>query len=470
MKTCNIIIDNEVWCRVHGLDPQDNLSLWERFGVYVDNYFHLPMVRLGRWDGKIRFFEKTGKTYTKLLSEIVPYLASWGYDIKLTDNRTPIEIITERVSGDRFSQFFINGKPIEIRPYQVEHINRLLDETNGFLVCATGGGKTIMCAALADVLSKNNLRTVVIVPSDDLVKQTRATFKSCGLDVGQYSGSEKDVDHNIVIATWQALQYAQHHMTFFQAMIIDEAHGLKAKVIGELTNEYGKHIAYRFGVTGTFPKPEADQYALKTSIGQVHGTVSARWLIDNGYLAEPTIEPIQVLEPKGTEQFPDYASERAFLTRKPERLEIIAKLIRLKAREFGNTLVLVSNIPQGKELCEMIPNSVFLYGDSEQELRKENYDQFASEDGIIKIATSGIASTGISIDRIFCLIMIDAGKSFIRCIQSVGRGLRLAGDKNTVQIVDIYSSLKHSKKHAKDRAKYYEEAEYKSLDVVKLKY
>lgn len=470
MKECSIIIDNEVWCRVHGLNPEDNTTLCEKFAIHVDGYFYMPQYKLGRWDGKARFFEKTGKTYTKLLSEIIPYLVSWNYKVNLTDNRIPFTVIDERVHTTRFENFTIDDKPILMRPYQVEHVNRLLDETCGFLVCATGGGKTIMCAALADVLAKNGHHVIVIVPSDDLVKQTRATFEACGIDTGQYSGSEKSLDHQVVIATWQALQYAPHNMQFFQAMIIDEAHGLKADVIKSLVNENGKHLAYRYGVTGTFPKGEADQYSLKTSIGQVHGTVTARWLIDNGYLSEINIEPIQILEAKGTEQFPDYGSERAYLTRKPARLELIAKLIQLKAQQFGNTMVLVSNIPQGKELQELIPNSVFLYGESESDIREQYYSEYADRDDVVVIASAGIASTGISIDRIFCLFLVDAGKSFIRCIQSVGRGLRRKGDKYFVNVVDVYSSLKHSKKHAKERATYYAEAEYPMQDPIKLKY
>jgi superfamily II DNA or RNA helicase len=54
---------------------------------------------------------------------------------------------------------------------------------------------------------------------------------------------------------------------------------------------------------------------------------------------------------------------------------------------------------------------------------------FEERDDLIVIASSGIASTGISIDRVFCLCLVDAGKSFIKAIQSIGRGLRLAEDK-----------------------------------------
>jgi superfamily II DNA or RNA helicase len=145
-------------------------------------------------------------------------------------------------------------------------------------------------------------------------------------------------------------------------------------------------------------------------------------------------------------------------------------MIQNKQKAHGNTLVLVNSIPQGQALQSMIPGSIFLYGETDKGTREENYKQYAERDDLIVIASFGIASTGISIDRIFCLILIDAGKSFVRSIQSVGRGLRKRGDKNHVYVVDVYSKMKFSKKHFKNRKTYYQEASYPVGKVVKLKY
>ena len=78
------------------------------------------------------------------------------------------------------------------------------------------------------------------------------------------------------------------------------------------------------------------------------------------------------------------------------------------------------------------------------------------------------ASTGISIDRVFCLFLVDAGKSFIRAIQSIGRGLRKGHDKEKVHCVDVHSGLKWSMKHFRERKKYYKEAQYNTLKTLKM--
>jgi superfamily II DNA or RNA helicase len=256
-------------------------------------------------------------------------------------------------------------------------------------------------------------------------------------------------------------------MEDFKGLIVDEAHGASAKVVGELINNHAKFCPYRFGFTGTMPKPKIDQTSLRGAIGSTLYEISAADLIRMGFLAQLEIEPIEIQE-VAEEDFPDYGAERTFLSRNTERLDFIADLIIAKAEQYGNTLVLVNSIKQGKELQKLIKDSVFLHGATENEVRAEWYHLFEKRDDLIVIATFGIASTGISIDRIFCEFMIDSGKSFIRCIQSIGRGLRKSGDKDRVHLVDVHSNLKWSKKHFKERKKYYTSAQYPVLKTQKV--
>lgn len=429
----------------------------------------MPSFQLKRWDGKIRFFQPNGSTYTKLLDEIIPHLCSWEYEINIEDKRLPAPVIKTRIDENFFGQ-----KDYKLRPYQVEVVNALLNEGTGFAVCATGSGKTSMCAALSMVLYQHKLQTLVIVPSKDLVNQTVKEFRehlsNFDVTIGEYSGSIKDIDHPIVVATWQSLQNVPHYMASFKAVIVDEAHGAKAKVIKDLINVHGKHISHRYGCTGTFPKAKTDQYALKISIGQIIREVPAKWLIEQGYLAEIVIDIIETIDEDPG--MPDYQSEKSYLTGYEIRNAGIAEYIKGLRDEYGNTMVLVNttSLAQGREIASMIDGAVYLDGGSSSNLRQEEYAKYAEQNDIIIIASAGIASTGISIDRIFCLVLLDTGKSFVKCIQSVGRGLRKKGDKTKIRVVDIYSKLKYAKKHFKDRKAYYTEAEYPLNPVKKLKY
>jgi superfamily II DNA or RNA helicase len=57
-------------------------------------------------------------------------------------------------------------------------------------------------------------------------------------------------------------------------------------------------------------------------------------------------------------------------------------------------------------------------------------------------------------------VLVEPGKSFVRVIQSIGRGIRKAEDKDHVQIWDITSKCKYSKRHLTTRKRFYKEANY----------
>jgi superfamily II DNA or RNA helicase len=490
MPKCRLTVKDEVWCYFSGLSEDHLTTLWNKFAIFKDGYFFMPSYKLGRWDGKIRFFEKTGKTYSRLLDKILPIIDEWGYEIELEDKRKAF--VNPTVGGEltKFDEDVkliqplaleaigcdvipgaevAPGKPFALRPYQLHAVKLAVDAGSGFIIAGTGAGKTSITGALSYIYSQAGYRTITIVPSGDLVTQTSDWYIQLGMDVGIYSGDEKNIDHDNVVATWQALQYNPAILSEFQCLIWDEAHGIQAGVAQKLINESGKHIAFRFGVTGTLPKPELDQTALFSSIGSVLIEIPAWWLMKHGYLAKVDIQPVEFDETYVDEEFVDYTAERAFLSKSPSRMEKIADLIISNCATRGNTLVLVNSIPFGEKLASLIKGAVFLYGESPKDLRKEHYEMFENHDDLIVIASSGIASTGISIDRVFCLMMIDPGKSFIKAIQSIGRGLRMADDKKFLFAVDVSSKLKWAKKHAKERIKYYTEAQYNILKKITLK-
>jgi len=128
----------------------------------------------------------------------------------------------------------------------------------------------------------------------------------------------------------------------------------------------------------------------------------------------------------------------------------------------GNTLVLVDRVKAGKGLVERLPEgtSTFVNGAMKNETRRGHYKEISSEDNKIIVATYGVAAVGINVPRIFNLILVEPGKSFVRVIQSIGRGLRTAQDKDFVNIYDLTSSAKFSKRHLTQRKKFYKEAQY----------
>ena len=211
MKRCTIQIRDEVNIKLEGIDLDVRKALVNAFKYDVPYARYLPAVRLGRWDGKVSYFQLGGSTYTNLLPEIMPILERYNYDIELDDQReysTTFEFaqVTEQTFAHKTwpKGHPAEGQPILLRDYQVEIVNNFLTNPQCIQEVATGAGKTIMTAALSDAVSKYG-RSIVIVPNKSLVTQTEKDYINMELDVGVYFGDRKEYGRSHTICTWQSL-------------------------------------------------------------------------------------------------------------------------------------------------------------------------------------------------------------------------------------------------------------------------
>jgi superfamily II DNA or RNA helicase len=258
-------------------------------------------------------------------------------------------------------------------------------------------------------------------------------------------------------------------------VMVDEVHMAKADVLKELLTGVMSHIPIRWGLTGTIPKADFEKKALIVSLGNVINKLSASTLQEMGVLSQCHVNIVQLQD---NVEFTNYQSELKHLLEDGKRLDKIAQLIN-NVKESGNTLILVDRVAAGKELQNRLstlfsvlkdaPDVIFVSGGTDMKERKEQYDDVATATNKILIATYGVAAVGINIPRIFNLVLLEPGKSFVRVIQSIGRGIRKAEDKDFVQIWDITSNCKFAKRHLTQRKAFYKEANY-PFDIEKLNY
>jgi superfamily II DNA or RNA helicase len=476
MNEAKIIIKDEVNVKIEGLELSDRRALMKKFEYEKPGARYLPSVRLGRWNGKISYFSLAGSTYLNLLEDVITYLYDKNYDIEIADQRQrhgklEFDLIREDSFADKVwpDKHPAAGQPILLRDYQVEIVNNFLANPQSLQEVATGAGKTLMTAALSKSVEKYG-RSLVIVPNKSLVVQTEADYINLGLDVGVYFGDRKDYGKTHTICTWQSLNNlfkntadaGEENMDefFFEdiaCVMVDEVHMAKADVLKTMLTGVFSNIPIRWGLTGTIPKAEMDRVSLLVSLGPVIGKLSASELQDRGVLAQCHVNIVQL---KDNVEFTNYQSELKHLLEDEKRLDRIAELID-KVNETGNTLVLVDRVNAGKELVNRLgTNAVFVNGGTGLTERKAEYDEVATSDDKIIVATYGVAAVGINIPRIFNLVLIEPGKSFVRVIQSIGRGIRKAEDKDHVQIWDVTSSCKFAKRHLTQRKAFYKEANY----------
>ena len=475
MASCKLIIEDEVNIKLEGVsvDVRRKLSNALKFEVPYARY--MPQYKLGRWDGKVAFFGIGGSGYVNHLDIINDVLYKQGYEIvDIEDKRHPVdlkfEIIKEDFWGDKTwpKGHPAEGETIRLRDYQVEVINNFLQNPQALQEVATGAGKTIITATLSKITETNG-RSLVVVPNKSLVTQTEDDYINCGLDVGVYFGDRKELGKTHTICTWQSLnildkrhKYGDDVLSLAEflegvsTVIVDEVHQAKAEVLKNLLTRNMRNAPIRWGLTGTIPKEKFEFESIHASIGPVIGQISAKELQDKGVLSQCHVNIVQLID---TPVHSNYQEELKYLVTNDSRVEYLGKLAN-KIKQSGNTLILVDRIQAGEKLHKLIPDSQFVKGDVKLKDRKDAYDEINEGTNHVVIATYGVAAVGINIPRIFNLVLIEPGKSFVRVIQSIGRGVRKAKDKDFVQIWDLTSTCKFAKRHLTQRKKFYKEAEY----------
>ena len=477
MASCRLIIEDEVNIKLEGLDVDVRRKLANALKFEVPYAKHMPQYKLGRWDGKVAFFGIGGTGYVNHLDVVCDILAKNNVEIvDIQDNRHPVKLnftpVTERYWADQDVRWPkghpAEGELIMLRDYQVEAINNFLANPQSLQQIATGAGKTITTATLSHMVEPYG-RSLVIVPNKSLVEQTEEDYINCGLDVGVYFGDRKNLGKTHTICTWQSLNILDkkhkdgsavlslaEFLEGVSAVIVDEVHQAKAEVLKNLLTRNLRNAPIRWGLTGTVPKEKFEFESIHASLGPVIGQITAKELQDKGVLSECHVNVCQLID---TVVHTDYQSELKYLTTNTERLAYIGKMMN-KVSQSGNTLILVDRISAGQALAEMMPGSTFVSGAVKVKDRKETYDTIREGTNEVIIATYGVAAVGLNIPRIFNLVLLEPGKSFVRVIQSIGRGVRKAKDKDFVQIWDVTSTCKFAKRHLTQRKKFYTEAQY----------
>lgn len=477
MASCKLIIQDEVNIKFEGLDIDTRRKISNALKFEVPYAKHMPQFKLGRWDGKVAFFGTGGSGYLNHLNVVAEILAKNNVHIAdIQDLREKIVLDFKAVTETYWADLDVRwpkGHPAEgdlimLRDYQVDSINNFIANPQSLQQIATGAGKTITTATLSHICEPYG-RTLIIVPNKSLVEQTEEDYINCGLDVGVYFGDRKMLGKTHTICTWQSLNILDkkhkdgtvvlslaEFLEGVSAVIVDEVHMAKAEVLKNLLTRNLRNAPIRWGLTGTVPKEPFEFESIHASLGPVVGKISAKELQDKGVLSACHVNVVQLID---TVVHSNYQEELKYLVTNMPRIEYIAKMM-TTVSQSGNTLILVDRISAGQELCRLMPGSTFVSGSVKVKDRKATYDTIREGTNEVIIATYGVAAVGLNIPRIFNLVLFEPGKSFVRVIQSIGRGVRKAKDKDFVQIWDLTSTCKYAKRHLAARKKFYKEAQY----------
>jgi len=469
-----IEVDNPSYSTIRAVgDDPFSFKLLEAFekhmARYVEGYRFMRAYKMGRWDGKIRFFTKWDG---KILTGLVPYAYHW------LKAQGEVQFI------DHIKQF--DDQNVEVDPYifsdygyilyddQKFALDHLLKKKRGIGEIATGAGKTIMTCALFETIQPEH--GLVIVPNIDLVIQTyEEGFVEVGLEsrTGMFYGSRKDELKQYTVATWQSLNKVPEIMETFDMIIVDECHGAKGNVIQELMS-LAINAEIRYGITGTLPKADADYLSVEGALGQKLVEVTPADLQRRGRLTKAVIIAVHFEYP---EEFVtklrnevkslklEGAKKRRYVLERiscyTPRKQAIKKLVESSE---GFSVLLTNYIKEGEEISQILPNSVHVDGSMKEDERQKVRSEIKAENIEQLVATYKLAATGLNYKHLKNVFMISPSKSFVSVIQAIGRSLRKHEDKNLAVIFDIDDRLPWIESFDV-RHKYYEEKEYPDQEI-----
>lgn len=501
-----IISDDKQWIVLTQFEKeiekkQIEISLTKK----IHNFYFHPLVKKKLWDGNICFIEKKGAFWRipiGIWREILEIGKEFSIEIEIEGLD---ELILSGLTLEEFQGWvddFFSDKEITPRDYQVEAAWKIVKYRYSVSEIATSSGKTLIAfMILAFLKHKGWIRKfLMIVPNSNLVFQGHDDFtdygiEELGLKIQQIGGGSKLRDGcDIIIGTFQSL--VKKEEDFFEevdAVFVDEAHHTNSMSIKKIMSKC-MHTGWRFGLTGTLTKRgSADHLTIQQFLGPVIVEISPEFLFRHKHATPVSIkvvvldwlddsikEKLANLKSSGAnlEGNEIYNIERKLVIESEKRLNYVVDFI---SKTSKNSLVLFQSVKDeyGKQIWNRLrevtygKEAFYVDGDTDENLREEYKLRMASGENKVLVATFGTFATGISINNLHNIFLVESYKSEVLIKQSLGRGMRKMEGKEKVNIIDFVDDFSSSKyvnylmKHGDARIQIYknENFQYKIFKV-----
>lgn len=388
-------------------------------------------------------------------------IESFLIEQQITDVERTAEFEARLNCGYDVTEVF-DGLVYENRYYGLETVRNALAVGYGTITIGTGGGKSFIIASLLENIWRNrtkDFKCLIIVPGLSLVDQLLKNFEEYGVGFTRsgWSGKKPLQETEVVICNTENLcsQFDKYPwVRDVDVVITDEVHRSKSST--RLSGYISKiKTPHRFGFTGTLPPIKIDAWKVIGQFGPVIYEKNSKELRDENFLADVVVRTVRINH-AGKLAY-KYTRELEFIYNCVPRNDVIRGIV---TKLNKNVLILVNHLEHGDVLSETLKlpgkDTFFVKGEMGVGDRIKIVDHMEGSDNVVCIAMSSIFSTGIDIKNLHYIMFVSGGKSFIRTVQSIGRGLRLHDTKRRLVILDIYDNLKFSTRHALRRKEFYD--------------
>jgi hypothetical protein len=244
----------------------------------------------------------------------------------------------------------------------------------------------------------------------------------------------------------------------------------KVNITGNCHHLSGKDVQYveilkrllapvRIGLTATYPTTDAAKFMLEGLFGKIIGEIDLNESIEKGTLAKPDIKLIATDCSNDLSDLTRYSDiYDAVIINSKSRNQAIIDEIKYQNNLDKSTLTYVSQIEHGNNICIIAAKQnvpiTFIQGKTDGESR-ELFRQLLQQKKIMNVIATTVWCEGVNVKSINCIILAGGGKSELRLLQTLGRGLRKDIGKDDVIIVDFIDKAKHISEHCCSRLQVY---------------
>lgn len=354
---------------------------------------------------------------------------------------------------------------LEPRYYQTEAFDASLKwmKSNSdpcLIIKAMGAGKSVTIAMIANALHKlsGGKRVLCLCPSKELTQQNYKKFIAIGGQASIYSASiSKSMRHAVVFATEQSfVKIAENFRDQFCAIIPDEAHKItdtfleiyrilkdgnpNLRVCGLTATAYqnSKGYIYEMDENNVIVQDAIDPFYKKVVYRK-----EANELIDEGYLTPPLIGAVNSHYETSGLTLKNGKFDEKQLASLFENQSVTAKIcqdILIKTQDRKRCLLFATSIKHAEEIQGLVPNCGLVSGKTPKTEREAILKQFA--DGDIKyLVNVAILTTGYDLPILDAIAILRPTESAGLYQQIIGRGTRLADDKENFLILDYTDNI-----------------------------
>jgi superfamily II DNA or RNA helicase len=443
--------------------------LEENLSYYKSGYQFTEAFLNGKWDGKVRLYkEHKDKFIVEIgfLKDILKFFSENGIRYKVLDD-------TLRKGEDIEKNLFWQGK--ELRWYQKEAVEKLLENRIGIISLPTGSGKMLVACYLIYKLKR---KCIFVVRNLESVSQTyNELVDSVGnLKVGTWLSFQKNIKNaDVVLTTFNSLGKSlkdKNELYFFadrcDAIIVDEAHHISDNIYKKIIKAFDFYYVY--GMTGTAFRNDKSDLEIKGLFGDVAYKIKVKDLQEGNILAKSKIYFLKVSnfvldKDEFLKDFPEFSSlafrninyvdtqnvYKLGIVYNKIRTQIIKNLInRFKDKK---TLILVKYIYHGEYLSRML-KIPFVSGQSSKKMRTESLERFRNDDSFNVMIASTIYDESINIPELEVLINATGHSSSVSQIQRHGRIIRKHNENKEAIFIDFFDEFdSRMKSHSLKRIK-----------------